>query len=183
MNPNLDPKTVWPGARAARRRLLRITLVLLPLSLVVFALLVRDWKLNLPEWSEETRRHLAEWLVVLVAAIAVTFLTGLLPAVQRFFDWLHSRRVIRKMLIGLAWLVTVVVLLYAEEDWRGWHMWNNCRQQLGGWRCAARFAGFHSQTGSRQPKLCRHPGHLNPGSRREPISPKSGRTIIRWRAA
>ena len=40
MNTNEKSKTVWPGARAARRRLLRITLVLLPLSLVVFALLV-----------------------------------------------------------------------------------------------------------------------------------------------
>ena len=109
---------------------MRITLVLLPLSLVVFALLVRDWKLNLPEGTEESRRHLGEWLVVLVAAISVTFLTSLLPVVQRFFDWLFSRRVIRKMLIGLAWLVTVVVLFYAEEDWRGWHEWNNYRQHL-----------------------------------------------------
>ena len=97
---------------------------------MVFALLVKDWKLNLPEGTEESRRHLVEWLVVLVAAIAVTFLTSLLPAVQRFFGWLFSRRVIRKMLIGLAWLVTIVVLFYAEEDWRGWHAWNNYRQQL-----------------------------------------------------
>ena len=130
MDPNEKPKTLWPGARMARRRLLRIALVLLPLSLVVFALLVRDWKLNLPDWTEETRRHLLEWLVVLVAGIAVTFLTSLLPAVQRFFGWLFSGRVIRKMLISLAWLVTIVVLFYAEEDWRGWHEWNNYRQQL-----------------------------------------------------
>ena len=77
-----------------------ITVVLLPLSLVIFALLVRDWKLNLPEGTEESRRHLVEWLVVLVAAIAVTFLTSLLPMVQRVFDRLFSRRVIRQMLIG-----------------------------------------------------------------------------------
>jgi hypothetical protein len=38
--------------------------------------------------------------------------------------------VIRKILIGMAWLVTVVVLFYAEEDWRGWHAWNQYRQQL-----------------------------------------------------
>ena len=130
MNISGKFKSLWPGARAARRRLMRITLVLLPLSLVVFALLVRDWKLDLPEGTEESRRHLGEWLVVLVAAISVTFLTSLLPVVQRFFDWLFSRRVIRKMLIGLAWLVTIVVLFYAEEDWRGWHEWNNYRQQL-----------------------------------------------------
>jgi len=130
MNPNLDPKTLLPNRRAAGRRLVRITLVLLPLSLVVFALLVKDWKLNIPEGTEESRRHLVEWLVVLVAAISVTFLASLLPAVQRFFGWLFSGRAIRKMLIGLAWLITLVVLFYAEEDWRGWHEWNNYRQQL-----------------------------------------------------
>ncbi|MGA3283923.1 MAG: hypothetical protein ABSD57_05640 [Verrucomicrobiota bacterium] len=36
----------------------------------------------------------------------------------------------RRMLIGLAWLVTLVALFYAEEDWRGWHAWNQYRQQL-----------------------------------------------------
>ena len=130
MNPNHDSKTVWPGARAARRRLWRITLVLFPLSLVIFALLVGDWKLNVPERTEESRRHLIEWLVILVAAIAVTFLAGLLPTVQRFSGWLFSRRVVRRMLIAFAWLVTVVVLFYAEENWRGWHAWNRYRQPL-----------------------------------------------------
>ena len=130
MNPNHDSKIVWPGARAARRRLWRITLVLFPLSLVIFALLVGDWKLNVPERTEESRRHLIEWLVILVAAIAVTFLAGLLPTVQRFSGWLFSRRVVRRMLIAFAWLVTVVVLFYAEENWRGWHAWNRYRQPL-----------------------------------------------------
>lgn len=39
-------------------------------------------------------------------------------------------RVIRRILIGLAWVVTIVALLYAEEDWRGWHAWNQYRRQL-----------------------------------------------------
>ena len=130
MKPNQDPKILWPGARAAQRRLLLISLVLCPLSLVIFALLVKDWKLNIPEWTEETRRHLLEWLVILVVATVVTFLASLLPAVHRLGGWLFNRRVMRKMLIVLAWLVTVVVLFYAEEDWRGRHAWNNYRQQL-----------------------------------------------------
>ncbi len=130
MNPNLDPKTLWPAKRTVLRRLTRITLVLLPLSLVVFALLVGDWKLNIPEWTEETRRHLWQWAVILVVAISVSFLASSLPFVQPFFNWLFSGRMIRRMLIGLVWLVTVVVLLYAEEDWRGRHVWNNYREQL-----------------------------------------------------
>ena len=130
MNPNLDPSTLWPDKRTVLRRLTRITLVLLPLSLVVFALLVRDWKLNIPEWTEETRRHLWQWAILLVVAIAVTFLAVSLPFVQRIFNWLFSRRMIRRMLIGFAWLITIIVLFYAEEDWRGRREWNNYCQQL-----------------------------------------------------
>jgi hypothetical protein len=118
MNPNLDPKILWPGKRVAQRRLLLITSVVLPMVLVILAL------------SDESRRHLVSWAMVVPAVVAVIFLTGLLPAVQRFFGWLFSPRTIRKLLIGLAWLVTVIVLLYAEEDWRGRHAWNEYRQQI-----------------------------------------------------
>jgi len=41
-----------------------------------------------------------------------------------------GNRAVRRMLIGAAWLVTLVALFYAEEDWRGWHAWNQYRQQL-----------------------------------------------------
>ena len=41
-----------------------------------------------------------------------------------------GNRAVRRMLIGLAWLVTLVALFYGEEDWRGWHAWNQYRQQL-----------------------------------------------------
>ncbi|HXR47615.1 MAG TPA: hypothetical protein VN784_09265 [Candidatus Limnocylindrales bacterium] len=118
MNPNPDPKTLWPGKRAAWRWLLLITLIVLPLVLVILAL------------SDESRRHLLAWAMVLPATVVVIFLISILPMVQRFFGWLFSGRVIRKMLIGMAWLVTLVVFFYAEEDWRGWHAWNLYRQQL-----------------------------------------------------
>ena len=130
MNPNEKPKVRCPESRGALRRLARITLVLFPVSLVVFALLVKDWKLNIPDWTEETRRHLWEWAATLVMAVVVTFLASLLPTVQRLWHWLFSWRVIRKVLIVTAWLVTVVALFYAEEDWRGWRGWSQYRQQL-----------------------------------------------------
>ncbi len=40
------------------------------------------------------------------------------------------------MLILLAWLVTLLVLFHAEEDWRGRRAWNNYRRELEaqGWR-------------------------------------------------
>ena len=41
-----------------------------------------------------------------------------------------GNRAVWRMLIALAWLATLVALFYAEEDWRGWHAWNQYRQQL-----------------------------------------------------
>jgi hypothetical protein len=50
---------------------------------------------------------------------------------EKFDNTVRPRtRVAWRILIGLAWLVTLVALFYAEEDWRGWHAWNQYRQQL-----------------------------------------------------
>ena len=43
--------------------------------------------------------------------------------------WLRTR-IVRRLLITLAWVVTLAALFYAEEDWRGWHAWNQYRQQM-----------------------------------------------------
>ena len=48
----------------------------------------------------------------------------------RFFRWLFSWRAIRAILITLAWIVTVVALIYAEENWRGRRAWNKHRTEL-----------------------------------------------------
>ena len=118
MNLKLEAKILWPGKRVARRRLLWITLVVLSLVLMILAL------------SDESRRHLLSWAMVSLAAITMMFLTSLLPTVHQTFNWLFSRRNIRRMLIGLAWLITIVALGYAEEDWRGSRAWNSYRQPL-----------------------------------------------------
>ena len=46
----------------------------------------------------------------------------------RAFRWLLSWRGIRRVLIVLAWAVTVVGLLYGEENWRGRRAWNQYRE-------------------------------------------------------
>ena len=74
----------------------------------------------------ESVRHLIEWQVIWIATVSVVFLAGLLPQVRRLFSWLTARRV----LFGLACFVTLAVLFYAEEDWRGARAWNNYRQEL-----------------------------------------------------
>src|SRR5437867_3298519 len=50
--------------------------------------------------------------------------------VVRFFSWLFTWRIARRLLIALAWIVTVAVLFYAEENWRGRRAWDEYRQTL-----------------------------------------------------
>src|ERR1051325_9868244 len=138
MSVNEKPKgiwnPVWPTKRAALLRLLLIIAVLLPMEWAIYALLVGDWKLNLAEPDrEEPTRHLIEGSVIFIGAVSVVFLASLLPAfgaLHRFFLWLFSPRIARRLAFALVWVVTLAALFYAEEDWRGAHAWNNYKQEL-----------------------------------------------------
>src|SRR5262249_16457468 len=67
---------------------------------------------------------------VFVGTVCVVFLASLLPTFNRLYIWLTSWRVVRKALIGLAWVVTLAVLFYGEEDWRGRRAWNKYSETL-----------------------------------------------------
>src|SRR5438552_700594 len=135
MNPNEKQdlgRPVWPGRRAALLRLLLITLVIFPLSWAIKALLVGSWD-PFENRDAESVRHLVEWTVIWVGSVCVLFLASLLPApgwLHRFLGWLFSGPVVRRISILLAWIVTLVVLFYAEEDWRGSRAWNRYRQAV-----------------------------------------------------
>ncbi len=49
---------------------------------------------------------------------------------RRFFRWLFRWQTVRHTLIVLAWVVTLIALLYGEENWRGRRTWNTYRQEL-----------------------------------------------------
>ena len=48
---------------------------------------------------------------------------------RRFFRWLFSWRTVRRALIGLAALATLLALLVTEEDWLGKRAWENYRHE------------------------------------------------------
>jgi len=48
----------------------------------------------------------------------------------RFCRWLFSWRGLRRLLILLAWFVTLVALFHGEENWRGRRAWNKYRHAL-----------------------------------------------------
>ena len=39
-------------------------------------------------------------------------------------------RILRRILISLAILVTLIAIFYTEEDWRGKRAWENCKREL-----------------------------------------------------
>ena len=57
---------------------------------------------------------------------ASTPLSVRFPSFRRLFTW----RVLRRILIVLAWGATIVALFYGEENWRGRRAWNNYRREL-----------------------------------------------------
>jgi hypothetical protein len=48
----------------------------------------------------------------------------------RFLRWLCTWRAVRRILIGLAWLVALIALFHGEENWRGRRAWNQCRREI-----------------------------------------------------
>ena len=113
---------IWPGRRVALRRILLIALVLFPCTWIVNALLIGDWNL-LADHNAESYRHLREAGAIFAAAVAIVFLITLLPQSQRFLKWISTPRVIRRAMILLVWVVTIIALFYGEEDWRGHRAW------------------------------------------------------------
>lgn len=51
-------------------------------------------------------------------------------ATRRFLRWLVRWQTVRRALIALAWVVTLIALLYGEENWRGRRTWEKYRQEL-----------------------------------------------------
>ena len=48
--------------------------------------------------------------------------------IHHFLRWLFSARTLRRGLIALAWIVSLIALYYGIVDWRGRHAWNEYRQ-------------------------------------------------------
>jgi hypothetical protein len=55
-----------------------------------------------------------------VIGVAVTAIFLLVS----FIRWVFCGRNFKRFLFGLACFATLIALFYAEEDWRGWHAWN-----------------------------------------------------------
>lgn len=61
---------------------------------------------------------------------------------RQFFRRLFSWRGVRRILVLLAWAVTIIALFYGEENWRGSRAWNRYRNELEARGEKADFAEF-----------------------------------------
>lgn len=113
MNMNEEPKSIWkkswnlPG-------LLLAWLILMVATMAIFELIL---------FISNDSSNVAGRLVF--GAITATLFLGL----WLFVRWLCCWKNFRRFLFGLACSATLVALFYAEEDWRGWHAWNQFKQQ------------------------------------------------------
>jgi hypothetical protein len=123
-------KNSRPGPRAVLPRFLFIALVLFPVSWTINALLIGSWRVTVGD--AESLRHLVEWIVTLALASAFVCWLSFRPWLQR----LAGPRAARRVVIAVAWTATLLVLFYAEEDWRAARAWNAYRAQLeaDGWK-------------------------------------------------
>jgi hypothetical protein len=114
MNETAKNKKGWRVPRMLLIWLASFTLIALAMGI---ALLTTD---SAPKKSPDILLSLL--FGVLGASISVCLLV--------FIHWLRCWRNVRRLLIGLAILATLIAIFYAEEDWRGKRDWENCKREL-----------------------------------------------------
>jgi hypothetical protein len=117
---NEEPKSIWKKSWTGRAWLWAwLILVLATFLIVVIVSLFIPGRL----------RDVSVWEAALNASIGFGVIGGVCVGILVFIRWLCCWRNFKKFLFGLACFATMVALLYAEEDWRGWHAWNQFKHE------------------------------------------------------
>lgn len=113
-----DPKTVWKKQWKGPGGLLLWLLLLMAGSFVVF------FCIGLVSGMQNNVGTMALFALLYSVGLAGAGFLGVM-----FIKWLCHWKNLRRFLFGLACLITLIALFYAEEDWRGWHAWNSFKRQ------------------------------------------------------
>ena len=111
-----EPKSIWKKSWKGRGSFFGWLVLATGLAFVVSLLgviIIDPW-----QWRADGG--------IVIAGTAGGAITALLFL---FIRWLFRRRNLRRTLFGLACLVTLIALIYAEEDWRGWHAWQKFKHE------------------------------------------------------
>ena len=100
------------------------------------------WKKSWSGWRAFLLFAVSGFAVVLVFGIAAgvkspaTGLAGIIVGLALLvwllvaaIRWATRPRNFKRFIFGLACLATLIALFYAEEDWRGWHAWNQFKHE------------------------------------------------------
>lgn len=118
---NQEPKSIWKKSWPSPWWL-RAWVITAGVTFLI--LLVISQKL--PGGPKGAGQWLVALTVFLVASLAVAALAIFL---WLFIRWLFCRHNVKRTLFGLACFITLIALIYAEEDWRGRHDWNQFKQK------------------------------------------------------
>ncbi len=117
---NEEPESL--GKKTGKgRSYLRLWLILVAAAFLVL--------LTVTQFLPGGRRSFSDWMepllfLLVVSLVAATTLLG----VWVVGGWLCRWRTLKGVLFAGACLVALIVGFYAEENWRGWHTWNQFRR-------------------------------------------------------
>jgi hypothetical protein len=90
--------------------------------MVALAIILLIWLIAMRTPVARSGDELRLFGVIGVAVTAIFLLVS-------FIHWLFCWRNFKRFLFGLACFATLIALFYAEEDWRGWHAWNQFKHE------------------------------------------------------
>ena len=114
---NEEPKSIWKKSRTGWSWLWAWLVLVVATFLIV--LIVSQFIPGKP-------RKLG---VALGFSLTVSVVGAVSVGLLAFIRWLCCWRNFRRFLFSLACFITLIALVYAEEDWRGWHAWNQFKHQ------------------------------------------------------
>jgi hypothetical protein len=120
---NEEPKSIWKKSWTGPRWF-RAWLILVAATFFIIFIIgaLTGYLLRGRGWEE--------WVIALVfTLIASLIVATVFVGLWAFTRWLFCRRNFKRSLFGLACFATLIALAYAEEDWRGWHAWNQFKHE------------------------------------------------------
>ena len=111
----------WGRRRGSAGSYLRLWLILVAAAFLVL--------LMVTQFLPGGRRSFSDWMQPLLFLLVVSVVTATtLLGVWVVGGWLCRWRTLKGVLFAGACLVALIAGFYAEENWRGWHTWNQFRR-------------------------------------------------------
>jgi hypothetical protein len=118
---NEEPESWWKKARTGPRYL-RLWLILMAATFLVL--------LTVTQFLPGGRRSFSDWMqpLLFLFGVSVAAATAFL-GVWVVGRWVCRWRILKPVRLVGACLIASIALFYAEEDWRGWHAWNQFKHK------------------------------------------------------